>query len=316
MKEIGGFLELELHNGSEFHKQGIALNSGRNCLRYLIRARKIKTIWLPKLLCSAISDTCNEENVEILYYSIDKNFRPILPQSLGENWLYLINYYGQYSVKEIRHLGQIYKNVIVDNAQAFYMKPIDGMDTIYTCRKFFGVPDGGYLYTDCTLPEVLQRDKSYNRLTFLAGRLECSASEFYSAYRENENWIDGLPLRKMSKVTQNILRGIDYEQIKKVRERNFKYLNEHLGFINELELSLPVGPYMYPLMIKDGAKIREKLQKQKIYIPILWPNVLENLTSGEIDYSLAETILPLPCDQRYGIIEMDHLIQEIIGGKL
>lgn len=139
MKEIGGFLELELNHGSEFHEQGIALNSGRNALRYLIRGRKIKRIWLPKLLCSAISDTCKEENVEILYYLIDKQLRPVLPQGLEGDWLYLINYYGQYSVEEIRHLGQIYKNIIVDNVQAFYTKPIDGLDTIYTCRKFFGV---------------------------------------------------------------------------------------------------------------------------------------------------------------------------------
>ena len=267
MKEIGGFLELELNHGSEFHEHGIALNSGRNGLRYLIRGRTIKRIWLPKLLCSAISDTCKEESVEILYYSIDKQLRPVLPQSLEGDWLYLINYYGQYSVEEIRHLGQIYKNIIVDNVQAFYTKPIDGLDTIYTCRKFFGVPDGGYLYTDCTLSKILQKDESYDRLTFLAGRLERSANEFYSAYRENEQRIDELPLRRMSMVTQNLLRGIDYERIKKDRERNFSYLHENLRSINQLELCLPDGPYMYPLLVKDGAEIRRSMQEKRIYIP-------------------------------------------------
>lgn len=313
MKEIGGFLELELNHGSEFHEQGIELNSGRNGLRYLIRGRKIKRIWLPKLLCSAISDTCKEENVQILYYSIDKQLRPVLPQSLEGDWLYLINYYGQYSVEEIRHLGRIYKNIIVDNVQAFYTKPIDGLDTIYTCRKFFGVPDGGYLYTDCTLSEILQKDESYDRLTFLAGRLERSANEFYSAYRENEQRIDELPLRRMSMVTQNLLRGIDYEQIKKNRERNFSYLHEHLRSINQLELCLPDGPYMYPLLVRDGAEIRKKLQEEKIYIPTLWPNVMDSLKQGEIEYSLAENILPLPCDQRYGTIDMDYLVKKILG---
>lgn len=313
MKEIGGFLELELNHGSEFHEHGIALNSGRNALCYLIRGRKIKRIWLPKLLCSAISDTCKEENVEILYYSIDKQLRPVLPQSLEGDWLYLINYYGQYSVEEIRHLSRIYKNIIVDNVQAFYTKPIEGLDTIYTCRKFFGVPDGGYLYTDCTLPKILQKDESYDRLTFLAGRLERSANEFYSAYRENEKRIDKLPLRKMSIVTQNMLRGIDYEQIKKDRERNFSYLHEHLRSINQLELCLPEGSYMYPLLVRDGAEIRKKLQEEKIYIPTLWPNVMDSLKQGEIEYILAENILPLPCDQRYGTIEMDYLVKKILG---
>ena len=304
---------MELNHGSEFHEQGIALNSGRNCLRYLIRGRKIKRIWLPKLLCSAISDTCKEENVQILYYSIDKQLRPVLPQSLEGDWLYLINYYGQYSVEEIRHLDRIYKNIIVDNVQAFYTKPIEGLDTIYTCRKFFGVPDGGYLYTDCALSEILQKDESYDELTFLAGRLERSANEFYSAYRENEQRIDELPLRRMSMVTQNLLRGIDYEQIKKERERNFSYLHEQLRSVNQLELCLPDGPYMYPLLVKDGAEIRRSMQEKRIYIPTLWPNVLQECPIDSLEYQYATDILPIPVDQRYDIGDMETIVDEIRG---
>ena len=313
MKEIGGFLEFETNHGHEFHENCIALNSGRNCLRYLIREKKIKRIWLPKLLCSAISDTCKEENVEILYYSINKQLRPVLPQSLEGDWLYLINYYGQYSVEEIKLLGRIYPNIIVDNVQAFYTKPIDGLDTIYTCRKFFGVPDGGYLYTDCTLSEILQKDESYDRLTFLAGRLEHSANEFYSAYRENEQRIDELPLRRMSMVTQNLLRGIDYEQIKKERERNFSYLHERLRSINKLELCLPDGPYMYPLLVKDGAEIRRSLQEKRIYIPTLWPNVLQECPIDSLEYQYATDILPIPVDQRYDVGDMETIVDEIRG---
>ena len=304
---------MELNHGSEFHEHGIALNSGRNGLRYLIRGRKIKRIWLPKLLCSAISDTCKEENVEILYYTINKQLRPVSPQSLEGDWFYLINYYGQYSTEEIRLLGRIYPNVIVDNVQAFYTKPIDGLDTIYTCRKFFGVPDGGYLYTDCTLSEILQKDESYDRLTFLAGRLEHSANEFYSAYRENEQRIDELPLRRMSMVTQNLLRGIDYEQIKKERERNFSYLHERLRSINQLELCLPDGPYMYPLLVKDGAEIRRSLQEKRIYIPTLWPNVLQECPIDSLEYHYATDILPIPVDQRYDVGDMETIVDEIRG---
>lgn len=313
MKEIGGFLEFELNHGSEFHRQGIALNSGRNCLRYLIRAKNIKKIWLPKLLCSAISTTCSEEKVEICYYSVDKNLRPVLAEIRDhEDWVYLINFYGQCSNDEIVSYAKEYKNLIVDNVQAFYTKPIEGVDTIYTCRKFFGVPDGGYLYTDITLDEMLQRDESYDRLTFLAGRLERSANEFYSAYRENEERIDELSLRRMSIVTENLLRGMDYEQIKTKRERNFSYLHECLESINQLKLCLPDGPYMYPLMIKDGGEFRKSLQKKKIYIPTLWPNVLESLTKDEIEYGLAKDILPLPCDQRYDLNDMQYLVKEVL----
>jgi hypothetical protein len=41
MREIGGFLEMENNRGHEFHENIIALNSGRNCLQFLLHARKI-----------------------------------------------------------------------------------------------------------------------------------------------------------------------------------------------------------------------------------------------------------------------------------
>ncbi len=311
MKEIGGFLELEKNSGHEYHEKCIALNSGRNCLRYLIRAREIKKIWLPKLLCSAISDTCREEKVEITYYSINEKLRPALPDNLNEDWLYLINYYGQYSDEEIRLYSQEYKNLIVDNAQAFYEEPIDEIDTIYTCRKFFGVSDGGYLYTKSRYKETLFPDTSYERVQFLAGRFEESGQAFYEKYRENEEKIDRLPLKLMSKITHNFLQGIDYISVARIREQNYIYLHQHLKNINKLQVILPVGPYMYPLYVENGAKIREELKLEKIYVPILWPNVKQELDSYTTEYRLADNIVPLPCDQRYSLADMGYVVEKI-----
>lgn len=311
MKEIGGFLELEINHGQEYHTNCIALNSGRNCLRYLLRARDIKKIWLPKLLCSAISDTCIEEKVHILYYSVDGQLKPVLPDNIGDEWLYLINYYGQYSDVEIASYSKKYKNMIVDNAQAFYSKPLDGIDTIYTCRKFFGVPDGGYLYTNSKYDGILQQDESYSRIEFLAGRLEHSAQQFYSSYRDNESIIDKLPLKLMSKITHNLLRGIDYKKEATIREENYMYLHKKFADKNLLILKETYGPYMYPLLIENGSVLRDRLQKEKIYIPILWPNVKENLAASDTEYWLANNLLPLPCDQRYTIKDMDYMIKKI-----
>lgn len=67
-----------------------------------------------------------------------------------------------------------------------YDDPISGIDTLYTCRKYFGVPDGGYLYTNRHSDIILEQDESYNRMEFLMGRFEKSANEFYNDYRNNE----------------------------------------------------------------------------------------------------------------------------------
>ena len=68
---------------------------------------------------------------------------------------------------------------------------------------------------------------------------------------------------------------------------------------------------MYPLLIQNGAAVRKELQKKKIYIPTLWPNVLEECPEGSLEYHYAADILPIPVDQRYGIEDMKYLVESI-----
>ena len=79
--------------------------------------------------------------------------------------------------------------------------------------------------------------------------------------------------------------------------------------INELNLKSVYGAFMYPLLIQNGSEIRKTLQKEKIYIPTLWPNVLEECESDSLEYRYAADILPIPVDQRYGIEDMKYLVE-------
>ena len=64
-------------------------------------------------------------------------------------------------------------------------------------------------------------------------------------------------------------------------------------------------------MIENGAKIRKKLQAEKIYIPTLWPTVFAVTTPESLEFQMAENILPLPIDQRYGKEDMQYMIEKI-----
>lgn len=68
---------------------------------------------------------------------------------------------------------------------------------------------------------------------------------------------------------------------------------------------------MYPLYIENGDKIRQKLRLLKIYIPVLWPNVLNDCKENQCEYRMAKNILPLPCDQRYKEEEMIYMAEQI-----
>lgn len=311
MKEIGGYIELDTYRLPMLHEGAIALNCGRNALAYLLRARGIRRLWLPKLICSSVINVCEREDVPVSFYGIGCDLLPAEEIRLGESdWFYFVNYYSQFDNTVISEYVKKYGRIIVDNAQSYFQPPIPGVDTIYTCRKWFGVADGAFLYTEAVPDEPLPADESFDRMRFLLGRYERPASEFYAEYTANNKAFDAEPIKTMSKLTENLLHGIDYERVKAVREENYAYLHEALKAHNLLPAAAE-GTFMYPLLLESGAEIRTRLQQQKIYIPTLWPNVLTSCLPQDTEYRLAERILPLPIDQRYGREEMTELIRAI-----
>lgn len=263
MKEIGGYIELDTYTGKMFHSDGIKLNCGRNALAYIIKAKGIKKIHMPKFMCDSCDKVLADNHVDVHYYSIGLDFKPVIKE--WDGWLYVVNFYAQLSNDYLNSLGD---RIIVDNAQAYFQEPIPGVDTLYTCRKFFGVADGAILYTD-KLIRVEEQDESFERIHFLLGRYERSASEFYAEYVENNHFFKNEPIKRMSKLTENLLHGIDYEMVKNRRRQNFCYLHEMIQSMNKLNLSVPDGAFMYPLYIENGAEVRKQLQAKKIFIPIL-----------------------------------------------
>ena len=312
MREIGGYIELEHFSGPLLHEGASALNCARAALLLLIRARGIKRLLLPKLLCDCVARASERAGIPFTLYGVGADFLPAEELTLRDGeWLYLVNYYSQLSNGVLGELAQKHRRVIVDNAHSYFQPPLPGVDTLYTCRKYFGVADGAFLYTDAPLPP-LARDESHTRMGYLLGRFERPASAFYAEYKANDEFFDREPPKAMSPLTENLLRAVDYEAAARRRRENFRFLHERLGASNALRLQ-ETGTYMYPYCTENGAALRRALQKEGIYIPTLWPAVFDLCEKGEREYKLAENVLPLPIDQRYGPEEMDHIVGLILA---
>ena len=309
MREIGGYIELDTYHLPMLHEQAIALNCGRNALAYILKARKIRKIKIPYFLCDSVMNVCKRENVCVSLYHIGIDFKPVDVCLVDDEWLYLVNYYGQLTNEDIGRYVKEYKRVIVDQSHSYFQMPFEGVDTLYTCRKWFGVADGAFLYTDSVLNEEIPVDISYGRMRFLLGRLEGTASAFYPEYTANNKLFSNEPIKKMSKLTRNLLHGIDYETVRKKREENYRIVHSVLGAKNRLVVEQ--ADFMYPFMIENGKEIRKRLQQAMIYIPTLWPSVYGFVNPSDIEYKMAEDILPLPIDQRYDIADMEYMCQEV-----
>lgn len=311
--EIGGYLELDNYINPMLHDNAIKLNCGRAALAYLIEARKIRKIWLPYFLCESIRETCKKYCVEVAYYHINNEFFPNTVGISDDEYLYIVNFYGQIPNRFLMDLRAKRDLLVVDNTQAYFDNPLKDTDTIYTCRKYFGVSDGGLLYTNQLINRTLPLDESFERMRFVLGRYERNAGEFYQYACKNNDALGNEPIKEMSRLTENLLHAIDYGYVKKRRTENFRYLHEHLANINGLNLRCVDGAFMYPLMIDDAQRIKKELLKHKIYIPTLWPNVVEELPHDWLEWKLAANVLPLPCDQRYGEEEMQLLARLILN---
>lgn len=310
MKEIGGYIEFEKYQGHMLHKDGILLNCGRSCIAYLIKAKNIRKMVLPYFMCDSVFEVCEKNGVHLRFYHVDEKLRPEKVEIESDEWFYLMSFYGQLTTEEIEGIGKKYRRVIVDFTHDYFHEPVAGLDTIYTCRKFFGVSDGAVLYTDNKLEETFDTDESYDRIGYLVGRYERTAGEFFRAACDNNAFYDNEPIKYMSRLTENLLRGIDYQYTKDQRTKNYACLHEHLKSRNLLSIRKVEGPYAYPFLIKNGASVRRKLAERNIFVATLWPNVLE-LPKEYLEHKLAENILPLPCDHRYNEDDMMIIIEEI-----
>ena len=307
MDAIGGYFEFELRSAGGGVKNAIRLNSGRNCFEYILLSKKYRRVYMPYYTCQVMFDTAKRLNVEVVQYRIDELLEPIELPRLKENEAFVYtNYYGL-KQRCVEQLAEYYGNrLIVDNAQAFYAKRLDGIDTFYSPRKFFGVPDGGYLYTDTILDKEFPQAQSIQRMTHLIKRIELGAEAGYEDYIAANKSLNR-PIERMSKITERILGSIDYDAIAQCRRQNYKWLNEHLHKSNliHFELYNDAVPLVYPYLTED-PNLKSRLIANKIFVATYWPNI-EVKDSLEAKYKT--NLLPLPIDQRYSNHHLEKLLK-------
>lgn len=312
-KEIGGYFQLEEMGKGEYYQELYRVNLGRTALLWLAESRRIQKLVLPYFLCDSVSEVCGEAGIGTEFYHLNEQLEPVYEETnLKEGeFLYLVNYYGQLTDQKIIEYKNRYRNLIVDHTHAFFQRPLKGVDTLYSVRKFWGVTDGAYLSTDAELTGNKPEDFSAERMLHVLGRYEKDAGTYYQTMRNNAASYHGMEIRRMSRLTRNLLGAIDYEKAAYVREQNYQSLKNLLPSENPFTGVSPRGPFAYPYYHKNGRELRKWLAKRKIFVPTYWNNVLEEQDPASLEYQWAADILPLPCDHRYGREEMEYIAASI-----
>jgi hypothetical protein len=249
------------------------------------------------------------------FYQINQSLEPVSLPDLKENEAFLYTNYFGLKQSCAKRLADVYGDqLIIDNAQAFYANPLPGIDTFYSARKFFGLADGAYLYTDRLLQQEFEQDNSFDRMSHLLKRVDLGAEAGYQDFKKNDDALIGQDIKRMSKLTEALLLAIDYEKVKAVRKENYSFLDKELSKTNRLHFDLDEDdiPMVYPYLGNDNT-LKQRLIANKIFVATYWPNVYEWCGPNDWEFTMAESVAYLPVDQRYDTNDMASIIGVLKG---
>ncbi|MGF6752783.1 hypothetical protein [Paraburkholderia sp. GAS42] len=310
---IGGYFGLELPAAhGELLPDAMCFQSSRAAFLALLRAHRPTAVWMPWYVCDSMLEPVRTAGIPIRRYEIDDRFRVVSASPTANEWLLYVNYFGlcANNVDDVLHRFSA-EQVIIDNSQAFFAGPEACLATLYSPRKFFGVPDGGYLVTKLPVPIPEDMDDgSAGRSAHLLKRWANGAEAGYADYASAEAGLHLQEPKQMSALTRQILARIDYADVRARRIANFAFLDTALRHINR-----PVfdesgwgdgAPLCYPLFgAPDGT--RDALARERVYTPCYWPDVAVDHSAPRAERRIAESALFLPCDQRLSRPQLERV---------
>jgi hypothetical protein len=311
---MGGYFEMELRRGHQPFPDALAFNSARSAFQALLRSRDIRKVFMPHFLCAVMPEAARSVGVQVVEYGLDDQLELVVVPELGESdALLYVDYFGlkTHYVRNVlaEHLRP---HLIVDNSQALFAAPLNGVPTLYSPRKFVGVPDGGWLVNGPTGIEPPEPGAFIGRFDAVLGRLGDAPEAHYADFQKAEEALGLEGIRGMSRATARLLDSIDYDSVKTRRHSNFNRLHDALSAINHFSPAFGehAGALCYPLLIENAAcasAVREALLEQRVFVPCYWREVLQKPKTPPLERDMTERLLALPIDQRYGPLQMDRL---------
>ena len=309
---LGGYFELDPGPPrGHLLPDALAVQSARAALQVLLAGVSPARLWMPWYLCETMFDAPRRLGIPVVRFGLEEDFSVGAGVELAPgDVLLVVNYFGLCDRQVDAAIGRFGpQRVVVDNSHALFAVPRPCLGTLYSPRKFVGVPDGGYLSTGVSVqaPEAEDTGSAQRCLPLLV-RLAEGAERGYAAYLEQEDRLSAeLPMR-MSRLTARLLEAVDFAAVAARRKENFDRLDAAVGAGNRIALRRDAAavPLSYPYL-GGGDGLRAALHAHRIYVPRYWPHLRDETNAvPAFERHLAQHCLPIPCDQRNDASRMDY----------
>jgi hypothetical protein len=307
----------------------IKLATGRSAFRLLESFLAPKTVWMPSYLCGVVLGAFR--TARIRFYPIDEHLCVAADNWLTEvapgDFVVFIDYFG-FNLwpdwgAEARRRGAW---IVEDACQAMLNAEFcqHAHYVIFSPRKFVGVPDGGILLAqgESSLPEpqLPPPPAGWWLEAFEASRLR---GEF-DRHGGDRRWFDlfrkidpsgPIEPARMSELTSLLLlHAINFTEVARRRRENYLVVAGALArFAMFPTLPETVVPLGFPVRLSDREVVRQALFAHEIYPPVHWSIQDVVPETFHASHRLADDIMTIPCDQRYGRAEMQQVADLVRG---
>ena len=299
-----------------------------------------KTVFIPAYTCQTVITPFEEAGWQCVFYSIQKNLR-IDIQNLSD----LVNKYNpsvllvhpffgmELNSQEEHVLQQISEKktiIVLDKTQCLFSKkryPFVSY-TVGSFRKWFPIPDGGFIERNIKTTNIPQPQKENTEFT----DRELAAMYLRGQYFKNgEQRTKDISIRlskaadlmaenniiphKMSQVAYNLLQREDIKRNQKSRFNNFSYLYNNIRESSKIIKvcqdynEVTTAPLYFTIYVDDRRTLQRLLSQDAIYAPVLWPVEDEKVLIDDVVKYIYEHILAIPIDQRYNESDMQRVIE-------
>lgn len=344
--------ELELKEVHKYRKKNTSFAaSGREGIALGLRSIEVqrpeikKICLMPAYMCDTVFYPFVNAGWKLYFYHINKQLKAdeeeirLLIDRYNPELLFINCYYGVDTWKDMRPLFKEWQNngltIMEDVTQSYYLQGA-GLEVDYvigSLRKWYPIPDGGFVTSDFLLPEEelpVQYDFVEKRIETLTQKWRYLYESEHEADRkvikenylkrnvEEEEWLDHLTsIRGMSEISAKILSNQEESVYRNSRSKNYNLLYDKICHYESVRCVFSkeeqeIAPLYLPVYAEDRLGLQEYLKKQDIYAPVLWPIGKENAEYLlEDEWYIFNHLLALPIDQRYGAEAMKKIARTI-----
>lgn len=301
-----------------------------------------KIVLIPAYTCQTVITPFKEAGWTCDFYSINKNLRIDVQNltktsaKLQPTLIVVHPYFGMdlntEEVSALKELNALGIKIVLDLTQCIFSTcsyPFVSY-TVGSYRKWFPIPDGGFLECNSNERAILQPEEE----NFDFSERELAAMYLRNQYFGNsEQFTKDISIRlskaadhiaesnisphKMSLIAYNIFLEEDAEANQHRRFDNFSFLFNNVRESKMVEKvckdlqGVTTAPLYFTIFVQDRSVLQRRLALDAIYAPVIWPVEEDAVLINEDVKYIYDHLLAIPCDQRYDEKDMQRAVDII-----